>query len=259
MTDQPVPETDAFEPSPLRGGARSVVYETAKAMRVLLVAGIPTGVVVAGLGNRFAMFALRITSSDRVNGVESDDGFTIGRVTLFGTYNLLMLGAAVGIIGAAAYQWVRPWLLGPTWFRYVTLGLGSGAVVGSMLVHADGIDFRVLGPIWFAIALFVALPALFAVCVAAAVERVEHRPVPSGRRRVILPVLLMLAFPLTIFVAVVASFVVASWFAVRQTVDVHALVRRPAIVLAVRAVWLGIAVIGVLALANDISEIRRVN
>jgi hypothetical protein len=107
-------------------------------MRVLIVGGIPVGVLVAGIGGRMAMLLLRVTSPDRVVGVTSDDGFTIGRFTAEGTYNLLTLSAAVGIIGAGAYQMVAPWLIGPTWFRRLTTGLASAAVVGSMLVHAGG-------------------------------------------------------------------------------------------------------------------------
>ena len=93
-----------------------------------------------------------------MRGVKSDDGFVIGQVTLAGTYNLLLLGAIVGIIGAAAYLMVAPWLIGPNWFRRLTTGLAAAAVVGSMLVHADGIDFTVLKPTWLAIGVFVALP-----------------------------------------------------------------------------------------------------
>ncbi len=126
---------------------RGVVDE----LLLLVLAGIPTGALVAGLGSRLAMLILRLTSHPRVNGIQSDDDFTIGRFTLGGTYNLMVIGAAAGIIGAAAYQWVRPWLIGPRWFRYLTVGLASGAVVGSMLVHADGIDFRALTPTWLAI------------------------------------------------------------------------------------------------------------
>ncbi|MEX2252307.1 MAG: hypothetical protein WD895_09595 [Acidimicrobiia bacterium] len=122
-------------------------------MRVLIVAGIPVGVLVAGVGSRLAMLLIRVTSPDRVVGVTSDDGFTIGEVTLGGTYNLLLLGAAVGVIGAGAYQMVAPWLIGPIWFRRLTTGLASAAVVGSMLVHADGIDFTLLKPTWLAIGL----------------------------------------------------------------------------------------------------------
>ncbi len=107
--------------------------EVSERLWILIVAGIPTGVVVAGVGSRVAMLVLRLTSPAWVNGVTSDDGFEIGRFTLSGTYNLLLLGAAVGLVGAAAYRAVAPWLLGPVWFRYLTVAAASGAVVGSML------------------------------------------------------------------------------------------------------------------------------
>ncbi|HVE18624.1 MAG TPA: hypothetical protein VNB52_06050, partial [Ilumatobacteraceae bacterium] len=67
-------------------------------MRVVVVGGISAGVILIGVGSRLAMLLLRVTSSDSVHGVESDDGFIIGQVTLAGTYNLLLLGASVGII-----------------------------------------------------------------------------------------------------------------------------------------------------------------
>ena len=80
----------------------------------MVVAGVPLGVLVAGLGGRLVMLVLRLTSPDAVQGIETDDGFVIGEVTLGGTYNLLVLGAAVGVIGAAAYIAVAPWLVGPS-------------------------------------------------------------------------------------------------------------------------------------------------
>ena len=169
-------------------------------MRVLIVGGMPVGVLVAGAGSRLAMLLLRVTSPDRVVGVISDDGFTIGRVTLGGTYNLLMLGAVVGIIGAGAYRMVAPSLIGPTWFRRLTTGLASGAVVGSMLVHADGVDFTLLQPTWLAIGLFVALPGLFGVLVGSAVDAVRRTDswTAQGRRRWLLPLILVGCFPLTV-------------------------------------------------------------
>ena len=78
-----------------------VWHDIGSDLRVIIVAGIPVGVLVAGFGSRLVMLVLRVTSPDGVRGVTSDDGFTIGDVTLTGTYNLLLLGATVGIIGAA--------------------------------------------------------------------------------------------------------------------------------------------------------------
>ena len=42
-----------------------------------------------------------------------------------------------------------------------------------MLIHADGVDFTVLKPMWLAVGLFIALPALFGLTIAAAaVDRI---------------------------------------------------------------------------------------
>lgn len=226
-------------------------------IRVLIVAGIPTGALVVGLGSRLAMFILRITSPDRVNGVRSDDDFVIGKVTLGGTYNLLQLGAAVGIIGAGTYLLVAPWLIGPLWFRRLTTGLASAVVAGSMLVHDKGIDFHLLQPTWLAIGLFVALPGLFGIAIAAAVDAVR-RPdswTTRGRRRWALPIVSMACFPATLPVVIVAI-VVTAFGEVLRAAGIVRLVRSiPAHALVIRAVWLLIAVAGLIALVNDITAI----
>ena len=226
-------------------------------MRLLVVAGIPVGVVVAGLGSRLAMLLLRVTSPDAVRGIQSDDDFTIGRFTLAGTYNLLVLGAGIGIIGAAAYQWVRPWLLGPWWFRRVTTALGSGVVVGSLLLHADGIDFTVLEPTWLAIGLFIALPALFGLVIGPAVDRVG-RPgswTTRGWKRWAMPVVLVALFPPTLFIVGFSAVVFAAWLLIRQLPAVEWLRISTGYGLVVRALWLIVATLGMIALVNDIAAI----
>lgn len=226
-------------------------HEFGRRLWIVVVAGIPTGVVVAGIGSRLAMLLLRLTSPASVRGMTSDDGFEIGRVTLSGTHNLLMLGAGVGVVGAVAYQAVRPWLLGPSWFRRLTVGAASGAVVGSIVVQSEGIDFRVLQPTWLAIALFVALPGLFGVAISVAVDRVAARPLPTGRRRWVVPVLLVVAFPLVITLVAVVAIGIALWIPVTRGL---ARVARPpmALGLAVRAGWLTVAVLGLVALVEDV-------
>ncbi len=229
----------------------SVRSEVAARLWVLIVAGIPAGVLVAGVGSRVAMMVLRLTSPDSVAGVTSDDGFEIGRFTLSGTYNLLLLGAAIGVIGAAAYRAVQPWLLGPTWFRRFTVAAASGAVVGSMLIDADGVDFRVLQPTWLAVGLFVALPALFGAVVAVAVDRAAAIAVPAGWRRWGLPVVLVVAFPMTIVMVGFAAVVLAAWVPVRREVQSAGGVSRR-VGLVVRAAWLLVALAGLAALVGDV-------
>lgn len=229
-------------------------------VRLLVVAGIPVGVVVAGLGSRLAMLLLRLTSPDAVRGVQSDDDFTIGRFTLGGSYNLLVLGAAIGIIGAAAYQWVRPWLLGPWWLRRLTTALGSGVVVGSLLLHDDGIDFRALMPTWLAIGLFIALPALFGLFIGPAVDRIARAGswTACGRKRWVLPVALVALFLPAIFVVVVSTVVLAVWLMIREIPVIDRLRASVGYGVVVRAVWLVIAAAGLIALVNDITAIARV-
>lgn len=236
---------------PVAGKSVSIRGEVSERLWVLIVAGIPTGVLVAGLGSRLAMLMLRLTSPDSVVGVTSDDGFEIGRFSLGGTYNLLLLGAVVGVIGAAAYRAIQPWLLGPNWFRRLTVAAGSGVVVGSMLIHADGVDFRVLKPTWLAIGLFVALPALFGAVIGVVVDRVSAIAVPPGWRRWGLPTVLVAAFPLAIVAVGVAAVVLTVWVPVRRGLGSAGGLPKPA-GLGVRAVWLLVALAGLAALVGDV-------
>lgn len=222
-------------------------------LRVLVVGGISAGVLLIGVGSRLAMLLLRVTSPDRVRGVKSDDGFIIGQVTLAGTYNLLVLGAVFGVIGAAAYLMVAPWLIGPIWFRRLTTGLAAAAVVGSMLVHADGIDFTVLKPTWLAIGTFIALPGVFGVLVGVIVDAVG-RPdswTSRGRRRFILPALLIACFPPSAIVVLVAAAIFGAWVLVSDLDTIRTVRRSAPYALTLRAAWLIVAIIGLFAIVND--------
>jgi hypothetical protein len=44
----------------------------------------------------------------------------------------------------------------------LSIGGGAGVAVAAPIVHPDGVDFTLLSPLWLAIALFVAIPFLYA-------------------------------------------------------------------------------------------------
>ena len=224
-------------------------------LRVLVVAGVPVGVLVAGVGSRVAMLLLRLTSERSVRGRLSDDGFVIGRVTLGGTYNLLALGAAVGIIGAAAYRLVAPRLVGAQWCRRATVALSCGAVVGSMLVHDTGVDFHVLQPTWLALASFIVLPAAFGWAIGPATDRAMRCPA-RGRWSWVYPVLLVACFPAVVVVLALLALPVGVLVALGRVEDVNALRSNRGYVFVVRGMWFIVAVAGALALGQDISAIR---
>ncbi len=101
------------------------------------------------------MLLLRLTSSDSVRGLESDDGFTIGQFSAETIFLLLfttLLGLIVGIV-CIALRSQLPGLRGA-----VMLVLAGGTLGAAVIVKPDGIDFTKLGPLPLACALFTIIP-----------------------------------------------------------------------------------------------------
>lgn len=114
------------------------------------------------------MLLLRLASDDSVLGLESDDGFEIGRISTE-TGFLLMVGAGLGGATGVAYVVLRSAL--PTRARAAVWGVVAALLTGSVIVNTDGVDFALLDPKPFAIASFVLLPDLAAFTIAVVVER----------------------------------------------------------------------------------------
>lgn len=133
-------------------------------------AGLVIGFVVIGWGSRLAMMLLARLNPE-VTGQLSDDGFPMGRFDLGDTMGLVFFGTIVGVFGGLVFLGIRNLRFGPPWFRTTSMTVGPTVVAGSILVHSDGIDFRILEPTWLAIGLFVALPALSAYSVATLADR----------------------------------------------------------------------------------------
>ncbi len=130
--------------------------------------GLLAGAVVGGVGGRLAMFVLRVTSDAELHGVRTDDDFKIGRFTL-ATLFLVAFTALLGAFGGLVYLLVREWL--PRNWRAVAYGVPCGTVVGSTIISADGIDFKVLSPLSLAVAMFVVIPGAYGAVVSMLIER----------------------------------------------------------------------------------------
>jgi hypothetical protein len=131
-------------------------------------AGGLAGAVIGGIGGRLAMLQLRRESPLAV-GLTSDAGFEIGRVTLAGSLGLVVVTGVLGAAFGVLYAIVRLGL--PALARIPAAALAGGTFGGNSFLDPDGIDLLVLDPRWFAIASFIALPALAATAVAVAIER----------------------------------------------------------------------------------------
>ncbi|HET7328399.1 MAG TPA: hypothetical protein VFJ14_14060 [Nocardioidaceae bacterium] len=149
---------------------RAAAEQAVRRLAAMTVGGALAGVLVGGVGGRLAMMLLAAVNPDAA-GVTSDDGFTIGQLTLSGSVQLLGAALQLGLIGAAVYTLLRGLLIGPRWFQVLSISVGPAVVVGTQLVHSDGVDFTLLQPLWLTIGLFLLIPALFAACLTLLAER----------------------------------------------------------------------------------------
>jgi hypothetical protein len=170
-------------------------------------AGAVAGLLVGGGGGRLAMMLLAVRNP-AATGLTSDDGFRIGQFTVAGTLNLFLATTLIGTFGGGAYLVLREFAIGPPWFRRLSLTAGPAVVVGSLLVHPDGVDFTALQPAWLAIALFVAIPFAYAVVLVGSGERLLGSFSRAPRAA------LLVLLPWVVFFPLGAGLVVA-WLVVR--------------------------------------------
>jgi hypothetical protein len=172
----------------------------ARTLSVLTLVGAACGVFAVGILSRLAMFLLAHLNP-AASGVISDDGFVMGQFTLSGSLQLAGVGLQLGVTGAAFYVALRGLLIGPRWFRLLSISLGPAVVAGAMAVHTDGIDFHLLEPTWLAVALFIAVPGVYAALLHVVGERAVERWHPG---RLVLGLGLapwVVLFPVTLLLA----------------------------------------------------------
>jgi hypothetical protein len=164
------------------------------------------GALVGGIGGRLAMFLLRLTSDDSIRGLESDDGFIMGRFDLTDTLSLGLVTTVMGSILGLVMAFGRPFF--PKRGMPFAWALAGALLGGSLLISADGVDFTLLEPHWFAVLLFVLVPALGALAIASLIEVYHrfwwrHRPGTAVASVAAIPALIF--FPIGIATAVVAG------------------------------------------------------
>jgi hypothetical protein len=245
----------AVSTAPVGAGVRAgITGRTARRLAGITAVGLLLGLVVGGVGGRLAMRALFLTSDPSVRGLTSDDGFAIGQFSPQATMILLFLATGIGVVGAFVYVAVRPFLMGPPWMRMIGCTIGGGAVVGAMVVHTEGVDFTVLSPRGLAIALFVAIPAVFAaLCVPLAEGALredswfQRAPAPLA----LLPLAVFAFPPLLVMIGVPVALVLSVGALLQRSPRAVAMAAQPAAIWTVRAVLVSVAAGGVIALVRD--------
>jgi hypothetical protein len=204
------------ETRPVRASLESFVRSLSAAVSF----GAILGLLIGGIGSRLAMRLLFLTSADSVKGLESDDGFVIGQFNLLDTLNLISFGTLIGVFGALIYLLIRRWLPKDRPLRLITTTALAAVMVGAAIVHPEGVDFTVLGPLWLAITLFLVIPGLFGALIARFVDRADQPDSWFQRRRLVVAAspLILLLFPLALIPLAVPIGItlLGRWTAVRN-------------------------------------------
>lgn len=231
---------------PWRASAEFAVRKLA----AITVAGTVLGVLVGGVGGRLAMMLLAALNP-RATGVTSDDGFTMGQFTIGGTAQLLGAAWQFGLLGAFAYALLRGLMIGPRWFRVMSVSVGSGVVVGALTVHTDGVDFTLLQPVPLTVGLFVAIPVVYAALLPLVAEHwiAEDGWPAQARLRAVLATLLLWLPLLPLLPVLAGMWLVSEWL--RRKPEPPGL-SRPVLSWLARAVLAVVLVLAVEDLGSDI-------
>jgi hypothetical protein len=212
-------------------------------------AGALLGLLVGGVGGRLAMMLLA-RLNPTTTGMLTDDGFTIGRLTP-ATFGLLVFASLLGVVGGGVYFVLRGLMIGPRWFQVLAVSAGAAVVMGGQIVHVGGVDFTFLDPVWLAVALFVAIPGVYAALLTVLAERwlaPDGRFATSAFWLAVVPLLLW-APALPVLGVLLAGLL--GFEAARRTRLGEAVLRHPASPWAARA---GLAVVFTVALVGLVGE-----
>jgi hypothetical protein len=169
---KPVPPSDPARVARLAAAPRDdgVIAAFCASGVIAGAAGATAGLVWGGIGGRIAMRVVFLTSDERVRGLESDDGFEIGPIS-GATMFLLIVTTIVGGFAGFGVGIIRTVTSGPTWAVAIGTSLATATFVGAIIVNPDGVDFRILDPLWLTVGLFVLIPGLWGATVVVVTER----------------------------------------------------------------------------------------
>ncbi|MBK5289522.1 MAG: hypothetical protein JJE46_13760 [Acidimicrobiia bacterium] len=203
-------------PSPLTGsepfGERLAV--TVSRTGGMLVGAYLTGLLTIGAGIRLMMRVLAATSSDNVQGLQTEADEVVGKVSGGGSLFLIVIvGIGAAVAGLALFSILRRWLPNQS----LAAGLVGVAIGAGLLVRPVGLltsansDFELVAPAALAVALCIATLVLFGATFGVLVDRLAPRwPRPGWSLRgvvSVLPFAVLLPSPPVLVVVVIAVLV----------------------------------------------------
>lgn len=144
------------------------------------LAGLVTGIVVAGLGGRIVMRVATLLVPD-ATGQFTENGNVIGDITIGGTLGLILFGGMFfGLGGSVIWVVVQPWIPGGRWTRALLAAPVAVALTGIGLIQGFNPDFAILRHDRVVVGLLVALVALAGASISVVDSWLETRLPPAG-------------------------------------------------------------------------------
>ena len=144
------------------------------------LAGLLTGILVAGVGGRLVMRAAALLVPE-ASGQFTENGNRIGEITLSGTTGLILAGGLFfGLSGAVVWVVVSPWIPGGPRTRSILAMPIAISLTGFALVQARNPDFQVLRHDPTTVGLLLALVALAGLVIAVLDARLDRRLPGAG-------------------------------------------------------------------------------
>lgn len=221
-----------------------------------MLGGWLSGLLIAGVLGRLVMRVIASESPSYVQGMLTDDAEPVGDITLAGSVTLGLTGAFFGSVAALGYLLAVRILPASNRMRSLILALFGATVGGALFVHSyDSFDYSQLDPVWFGVASFIVLPALFGLVLPTVVDTLDG---PDGwiisRAPLLLVVVLALAVSGPVIVITLPAFALA--FLVQTVEPLRRLWTSRFATIAGIAIFVVLIVLGTLDLAVDISSIR---
>lgn len=232
------------------------------------LAGLFTGVLVAGIGGRVVMRAAALLVPDAA-GRFTENGNRVGDITVSGTLGLVLgVGLFFGLAGATIWVVVSPWLPGAGRLRAVLAMPVAVSLASVGLIQATNPDFRILRHDAATVALLLLLVALAGLTISLFDSWLDRRLPPANASASADATYLILTvaggglvFPVVVSsyligerplgLALVATGIATLVFWVRRY---RGETRRPPwLVVAGRASLLGAVVLGVVAVLPDVA------
>jgi hypothetical protein len=143
------------------------------------VAGLLTGLLVAGLGGRLVMRAAALLEPSAI-GRFTENGNQIGEITVGGSFALLLVGVFLGLAGAVVWVVVSPWLPDKPLARALVAAPVAVALSAVGLIDGFNPDFSVLHHNVATVVLLLLLVAAAGVVISVFDHWLDGRLPPAG-------------------------------------------------------------------------------